>query len=71
MNVTPVGEQGRPCNEVMVCERVYCRKEFYFAIVMDRQVNVSTHELLFFKAFLTLLYSLTISDLISTLEVIT
>lgn len=33
------GEQGRPCNEVMVCERVYCRKEFYFAIVMDRTVN--------------------------------
>lgn len=32
------GEQGRPCNEVLVCERVYCRKEFYFAIVMDRTV---------------------------------
>lgn len=33
------GEQGRPCNDVMVCERVYCRKEFYFAIVMDRDTN--------------------------------
>lgn len=33
------GEQGRPCNDVLVCERVYCRKEFYFAIVMDRAVN--------------------------------
>jgi len=33
------GAQGRPCNDVMVCERVYCRKEFYFAIVMDRVTN--------------------------------
>lgn len=33
------GTQGRPCNDVMVCERVYCRKEFYFAIVMDRVTN--------------------------------
>lgn len=33
------GTQGRPCNDVLVCERVYCRKEFYFAIVMDRVTN--------------------------------
>jgi len=30
------GEQGRICNKVMVVERLYTRREFYFAIVMDR-----------------------------------
>lgn len=30
------GEEGRLCNSVMVVERLYCRREFYFAIAMDR-----------------------------------
>lgn len=30
------GDEGRICNCVMVVERLYCRREFYFAIAMDR-----------------------------------
>ncbi|XP_032090660.1 succinate--CoA ligase [ADP-forming] subunit beta, mitochondrial-like [Thamnophis elegans] len=29
------GEKGRICNQVLVCERRYLRKEYYFAIAMD------------------------------------
>jgi len=31
------GPEGKPCNMVMVCERVYLRRETYFAILMDRE----------------------------------
>eukprot|EP00741_Cyanophora_paradoxa_P009895 tig00001718_g9585.t1 len=31
------GAEGRPCNKVYVTERVYLRKESYFAILMDRK----------------------------------
>lgn len=31
------GEAGRPCNKVMVAERKYVRREFYFAITLDRK----------------------------------
>lgn len=30
------GAAGRPCNKVFVVERLYVRREFYFAIVLDR-----------------------------------
>ncbi|XP_061441566.1 succinate--CoA ligase [ADP-forming] subunit beta, mitochondrial-like [Rhineura floridana] len=30
------GEQGRICNQVLICERRYPRKEYYFAITMER-----------------------------------
>ncbi|XP_050538676.1 succinate--CoA ligase [ADP-forming] subunit beta, mitochondrial isoform X2 [Daktulosphaira vitifoliae] len=30
------GEKGRICNTVMVAERIYARKEFYFAVMMER-----------------------------------
>ncbi|XP_039225806.1 succinate--CoA ligase [ADP-forming] subunit beta, mitochondrial-like isoform X2 [Crotalus tigris] len=30
------GEKGRICNQVLVCERRYLRKEYYFAISMER-----------------------------------
>ncbi|KAJ3258000.1 hypothetical protein HK103_004134 [Boothiomyces macroporosus] len=33
------GAGGRPCNEVFVVERVYVRREYYFAIVMDRKAQ--------------------------------
>jgi succinyl-CoA synthetase beta subunit len=33
------GQQGRPCHQVFVVERVYLRKEYYFAIVMDRKAQ--------------------------------
>jgi succinyl-CoA synthetase beta subunit len=33
------GKAGRPCNEVFVVEKVDVQKEFYFAIVMDRQTQ--------------------------------
>ncbi|XP_034279409.1 succinate--CoA ligase [ADP-forming] subunit beta, mitochondrial-like [Pantherophis guttatus] len=29
------GEKGRICNQVLVCERRYLRKEYYFAITME------------------------------------
>lgn len=30
------GREGKPCNQVMVCERLYPRREFYFAITLER-----------------------------------
>ncbi|XP_055352466.1 succinate--CoA ligase [ADP-forming] subunit beta, mitochondrial-like [Paramacrobiotus metropolitanus] len=30
------GEQGRICNQVMISQRLFTRREFYFAVVMDR-----------------------------------
>uniref|UniRef100_A0A224XNB4 Succinate--CoA ligase [ADP-forming] subunit beta, mitochondrial n=1 Tax=Panstrongylus lignarius TaxID=156445 RepID=A0A224XNB4_9HEMI len=33
------GEKGRICNSVMVTERKFPRKEFYFAIMMERAFN--------------------------------
>ncbi|KAK9720483.1 ATP-grasp domain [Popillia japonica] len=33
------GEKGRICNAVMVAERKYPRKEYYFAIMMERAFN--------------------------------
>jgi succinyl-CoA synthetase beta subunit len=30
------GEDGRPCNEVLLVERMYMRRELYFSIVLDR-----------------------------------
>ena len=35
------GESGRICNKVMVCERLYSRREYYFAITLDRIFAVS------------------------------
>jgi len=31
------GEEGKPCNKVFVGERMYFRRETYFAILMDRE----------------------------------
>ena len=30
------GPEGKPCNVVYICERLYMRREAYFAILMDR-----------------------------------
>ena len=30
------GREGKPCNQVMVCERLFPRREFYFAITLER-----------------------------------
>jgi succinyl-CoA synthetase beta subunit len=30
------GREGKPCNQVMICERLYPRREFYFAITLER-----------------------------------
>ncbi|KAJ7353931.1 beta' subunit [Desmophyllum pertusum] len=30
------GEQGRICNDVFICERLYARREYYFAIALER-----------------------------------
>lgn len=35
------GEKGRICNQVFVCERRYPRREYYFAITMERSFQVS------------------------------
>lgn len=35
------GEAGTICHKVMVSERLYSRREYYFAIVLDRSAAVS------------------------------
>lgn len=35
------GPAGRICNKVMVAERKFPRREFYFAVMMERAFNVS------------------------------
>lgn len=35
------GEKGRICNAVMVTERKFPRKEYYFAVMMERAFAVS------------------------------
>ena len=35
------GSAGRICNSVMVAERKFPRREFYFAVMMERAFNVS------------------------------
>lgn len=35
------GAAGRVCNKVMVAERKFPRREFYFAVMMERAFNVS------------------------------
>lgn len=40
------GEKGRICNAVMVTERKFPRREFYFAIMMERAFSVSKPSLL-------------------------
>jgi succinyl-CoA synthetase beta subunit len=37
------GEKGRICNAVMVAERKFPRKEFYFAIMMERAFAVGLY----------------------------
>lgn len=38
------GEKGRICNAVMVTERKFPRREFYFSVMMERAFNVSEAE---------------------------
>ncbi len=35
------GVKGQQVNKVMVCERLYARREYYFAILLDRKYAVS------------------------------
>ena len=35
------GDTGRLCSKVTVCERLYTRREYYLAILMDRKYGVS------------------------------
>lgn len=35
------GEKGRICNSVMVTQRKFPRKEYYFAVMMERAFSVS------------------------------
>ncbi len=39
------GEAGRICNQVFICERRYPRREYYFAITMERSFQVRGHRL--------------------------
>ncbi|VDO39402.1 unnamed protein product [Brugia timori] len=34
------GASGKLCDEVMVCKRLFTRREFYFSITMDRHTGV-------------------------------
>lgn len=38
------GEAGRICNQVFICERRYPRREYYFAITMERTFQVRRRE---------------------------
>lgn len=33
------GDVGRPCNEVLIVERLYPRREYYFSIILDRDTR--------------------------------
>ena len=35
------GEKGRICNSVMITERKYQRREYYFTIMLERAYGVS------------------------------
>jgi len=37
------GEKGRICNSVMITERKYQRREYYFTIMMERAYAVSAN----------------------------
>ena len=41
------GAAGRICNSVMVAERKFPRREFYFAVMMERAFNVSSGGIVF------------------------
>lgn len=32
--------RGKRCDEVMVCKRLFTRREYYFSITLDRNTNV-------------------------------
>lgn len=36
MYTKQTGREGKPCNTVMVCERLFNRRELYFAITLER-----------------------------------
>ena len=36
------GEKGRVCNAVMITERKYQRREYYFTIMLERAYGVSS-----------------------------
>lgn len=38
------GAAGLKCNQVMVAERKFPRREFYFAVMMERAFNVSEND---------------------------
>jgi len=44
------GQAGTMCHKVMICERLYSRREYYFAIVMDRAKSVSLVGTLYYEA---------------------
>ena len=37
------GSAGRRVDRAMICERLYSRREYYFAITLDRKYAVSCH----------------------------
>lgn len=38
--ITKQAPMGRICNQVMLSERLYARREFYFALAMERSFMV-------------------------------
>jgi len=39
LHTIQTGDIGRPCNEVLIVERLYPRREYYFAITLDRSAK--------------------------------
>jgi len=54
------GEAGTLCHKVMVSERLYSRREYYFAIVLDRAAAVSSQGILCSMCTVTLLLGLSL-----------
>lgn len=46
------GEAGRICNQVFICERRYPRREYYFAITMERTFQVRGHTVIITMCFI-------------------
>lgn len=54
------GEKGVLCKEVMIAERLYSRREYYFAIMMERDFGVSSN-LVYYLCINSNLINITIS----------
>lgn len=60
------GGHGKLCREVMICKRLFTRREYYFSITLDRQSAVS---ILSFKYYYRISYSIVFSKFVNRFRV--